>query len=306
MDKQIKVILKIMGKHAYLILAHTDMVQLQRLISCLDDRRNDIYVHIDKKAVFEDKEIYTHYASLTILENRLDARWGNFSLVEVELLLFEKALKNGPYLYYHLLSGADLPIKSQDYIHDYCEQHQGKEFIGFALHTPEKELKWRMHYFLFARDFKSQCLWKRMVRYIFVNIQDRLGWKRQVGNWEIKKGAQWCSVTNDFVTHLLAYKQIIHRLFYHTYCPDELFIQTVCWNSDFRNRIFDLTDEFAGCKRYIKWKEGELRVLDLEDVELMEQSDRWFARKFSSIGHGKQIADAVLSGLNNGKLRDGN
>ena len=44
-----------MGKHAYLILAHTDMVQLQRLISCLDDRRNDIYVHIDKKAVFEDK-----------------------------------------------------------------------------------------------------------------------------------------------------------------------------------------------------------------------------------------------------------
>ena len=43
--------------------------------------------------------------------------WGDISLVKVEYLLFESALSHGPYAYYHLLSGTDLPIKSQDYIH---------------------------------------------------------------------------------------------------------------------------------------------------------------------------------------------
>ena len=294
-----------MSKHAYLIIAHEDVIQLKRLVLYLDDKRNDIYIHVDKKAVFDDKVIHTQYASLTILENRLDARWGDFSLVEVELLLLEKAFRNGPYLYYHLLSGTDLPIKCQSYIHDYCEQYQGKEFIGFAFQVSEKELKWRMHYFLFARDFKSHDLWKRIVRYVFVKIQDGLGWKRQIGNWEIKKGSQWCSVTNDFVAYLLDHKQWIYKLFHHTYCPDELFVQTLCWNSDFRNRIFDSSDEFVGCKRYIKWNEGVLQALDFADIEQMKQSDRWFARKFSSIGKGKQIADMVLSELNNRVLQDG-
>ena len=36
-------------KHAYLILAHNEFGLLQTLICYLDDERNDIYVHIDRK-----------------------------------------------------------------------------------------------------------------------------------------------------------------------------------------------------------------------------------------------------------------
>lgn len=36
-------------KHAYLIIAHTNWAQLQKLIYVLDDIRNDIYLHIDLK-----------------------------------------------------------------------------------------------------------------------------------------------------------------------------------------------------------------------------------------------------------------
>ena len=38
-------------KHAYCILAHSQWNQLQLLIDAIDDSRNDIYLHIDKKAV---------------------------------------------------------------------------------------------------------------------------------------------------------------------------------------------------------------------------------------------------------------
>ena len=37
-------------KHAYLIMCHNNFEQLKLLLKLLDDERNDIYVHIDKKA----------------------------------------------------------------------------------------------------------------------------------------------------------------------------------------------------------------------------------------------------------------
>ena len=43
-------------RHAYLILAHHHFGQLRKLISLLDDPRNDIYVHVDRKAEFNPEE----------------------------------------------------------------------------------------------------------------------------------------------------------------------------------------------------------------------------------------------------------
>lgn len=270
-----------MNKHAYLIIAHTDIVQLQCLVHLLDDERNDIYIHIDKKARFDGENICTQHSRLTILPNRVDVRWGDYSMIEAELLLFETASSFAQYAYYHLLSGADLPIKSQDYIHEYCDKHQGVEFIGFAQNVSSSELQWRtQNYFLFSKDFQSKSLWKRGVRIAFVWLQRMIRYKRI--RCEVKKGSQWCSVTNGFVQYLLLHKKYIQKYFKYTYCPDELFIQTLCWNSSFRGRIYNITDEFEGCKRYIKWRNGELLPIVESDVKAMMDSDKWFARKFCS------------------------
>lgn len=40
-------------RHAYCIMAHKNWTQLQMLVSILDDPRNDIFLHIDKKAKAE-------------------------------------------------------------------------------------------------------------------------------------------------------------------------------------------------------------------------------------------------------------
>lgn len=44
-------------KHAYLIIAHSNLKQLQQLLLLLDDPRNDIYIHIDKKSKLNLNEI---------------------------------------------------------------------------------------------------------------------------------------------------------------------------------------------------------------------------------------------------------
>ena len=106
-------------KHAYLIMAHNEPEILQLLLSSLDDERNDIYVHIDRKASFDASVFRTLKSHFQVLPIHIDACWGDFSLVEIELALFKEAYSKGSYAYYHLLSGVDLPIKSQDYIHNY-------------------------------------------------------------------------------------------------------------------------------------------------------------------------------------------
>ena len=270
-------------KHAYLILAHSSKILLKELIQALDDVRNDIYVHLDKKAKFDISELSTQYSTLSVLPKRLDARWGDYSLVEVELLLMAEASSRFSYSYYHIISGVDFPIANQNDIHNFFNLHSGKEFIGFANHTPESELKWRsQHYFLFSRNFKSKNLLIRLTRRIFANVQTLLGFKRYPK--EIKKGCQWCSITNDFIHYLLSNKVMIKKYFNHTYCPDELFIQTLCWNSSFRNRVYNLEDEFKGCLRYINWDNGEIHLMDNEDPKKMVHSEFMFARKFSEDG----------------------
>lgn len=271
-------------KHAYLIMAHNEPEILQLLLSSLDDERNDIYVHIDRKASFDASVFRTLKSHFQVLPIHIDACWGDFSLVEIELALFKEAYSKGPYAYYHLLSGVDLPIKSQDYIHNYCDLHQGQEFIGIAAHATQSEIDWRsQHWFVFPRDFQSGNLIKKLIRAVFARLQSLVGYRRT--RLEVKKGCQWCSITHEFVGYLLQNADLIRKTFTHTYCPDEMFIQTLCWNSDFRKNIYNTTDEFKGCKRYIKWVDGVLMPFTQADVDEMQKSDHWFARKWSSKDH---------------------
>ena len=273
-------------RHAFLIIAHNEPEILQMLISALDDARNDIYVHIDKKADFSGMNLYASKSKLVVLPVRLDVRWGDYSMVEAEYLLFESAFCNGCYGYYHLLSGVDLPIKSQDFIHEFCDLHCGKEFIGFAQNASQRELDWRsQHYFVYSKDFQTVNVIKKIIRALFARLQSAVHYRRS--SLVIKKGAQWCSVTGEFVEYLIKNKGLVRKMFNHTYCPDEMFIQTLCWNSEFKDRLYNTVDEFEGCKRYIKWIDGVLSPLSIDDVEKMRLSGRWFARKFS-------IADTLM------------
>lgn len=53
-------------RHAYLIIAHNEFEVLKLLIECLDDSRNDIYIHFDKKVVPPLPEIKVSKANLFI------------------------------------------------------------------------------------------------------------------------------------------------------------------------------------------------------------------------------------------------
>lgn len=52
-----------MKKHAYLIIAHDNWKILEKLLILLDDKRNDIYLHIDRKSNLINFSNNVHNAS---------------------------------------------------------------------------------------------------------------------------------------------------------------------------------------------------------------------------------------------------
>lgn len=133
---------------------------LKTLLSMLDDERNDVYLHVDKRANELSSEVSRFKmkkAGFYMLENPMKVCWGDISQVKVEYRLFEAALSHGPYAYYHLLSGVDLPIQSQDYIHSFFSANEGKEFVGFwqcPVHQRDLERK-VSRYYLFTERLKG-------------------------------------------------------------------------------------------------------------------------------------------------------
>ena len=285
-------------KHAYLILAHNEFWLLQELVSCLDDARNDIYVHIDKK-VKTLPSLHTSQAGLKMLDRRFDIRWGGLSMVKAEYELFAAAAANGPYQYYHLLSGVDLPIKSQDYIHDFCEHMDGKELIGYTLTAMTPELIRRtQRWHLFPEQFSRKRNLYSFVRAGGIRLQEILGIKRNRGI-DFKKGSQWVSITEKMAQYFLSHKKWVLKVFRGTFVPDECVMQTLAWMSPYRENLYNTESDGIGCMRAIGWQEdpltGQWSLNDWSaaDFETLAASPALFARKFNS--RDPQFIEKVVS-----------
>ena len=274
------------NRHAYLILVHNCPRLLQVLIDMIDDERNDIYIHVDKKADSSQfNEIHTQKSRI-VYTNRVSIFWGNYSMIEAEYILLKAALKNGPYLYYHLLSGVDLPLKTQDEIHQFFDKlHPGKEFVGYA---EQQYVNHKVrYYYVFDRYFRSRT---KLSKALSLLRNHALIFQKKMGVWRHKeitfyKGAQWFSITDDLCRYLIQNETYVRKLYRMTLNPDESCVQTIILNTSFYERVFDRNDEYKSCMRLIDWeknlKSSSPHTWTREDWDELTQSDRLFARKFS-------------------------
>ena len=272
-------------KHAYLILAHNSYALLQKLVSAIDDERNDIFIHIDSKQK-ELPRLHVKYSRLFLLDKeRVSVFWGDVSVVVAEFALMNFAYKQGEYAYYHLLSGVDLPLKSQNDIHAFFEEYQGKEFIGFydGADLSSSLVRKVQRYHLFPQDFRGSglvFLTKRIVRALVIRMQEFLGFKRNA-KIRFAKGTQWWSLTGTLIEQLLSKQDEILSLYKYTFCSDEIAIQTYVYNSPFMAHVFAPEDEAKSSLRHIGWRDGALYDWTRADYEDLKHSTALFARKFN-------------------------
>ena len=274
-----------MKKHAYLIMAHTQPELLKKLVMLLDDERNDLYLHIDSKAKdYPMDEISACVKNATcIFTERTDVKWGSYSQIHCEMVLLKEAVKKEHH-YYHLLSGMDLPIKSQEEIFAFFDQYDGLEFVDEDL--PEiseaalARVKYSHHFYGKAGSAKD------LLGALSTKGQKLFGVDRtkKYENIVFQKGRNWFSITHDLAKLVVEKEEWIREVFGQSVCGDELFLQTVARNSAFADKICnsntmpDIPDT-----RYIDWGRGSNNnpyIFRENDLEELKNAAGLFARKF--------------------------
>lgn len=292
------------NRHAYLIMAHGDFKLLKKLLVLLDDTRNDIYIHVDRKVknfiVDEYRELVKK--ARLFFTKRINVAWGGYSQIEAELILLKEAVK-AEHSYYHLLSGADLPIKTQNEIHDFFAVDNKKNYIGIdAVGIEESYALSRIGRYHLLQDYTGRGLQGRN-RYVvlicdilekyLLKLQEYLKVNR-LKNWNmcVYKGPNWFSITHSLAKYVVQKEKYIKKNFGNGICADELFLQTIAMNSEYRNSIEN------NYLRYIDWNRGKPYIFQLDDFEELCKSDKLFARKFSYEKHPdivEQIYQYLLS-----------
>lgn len=262
-------------KHAYLIIAHNQFDLLKKLIHMLDYSNNDIYIHIDKKVPDSDYNnltLSTEYAKLFFTE-RYSVTWGNYSMIQAEMALLNEATKNY-HDYYHLLSGVDLPIKDHGEIDAFFQENIGLEFVSFDTKACED------------RIFENRCKYYHILpHYIrldrqFLRIQNFLKINR-INSLDIKlmKGSQWFDITHECAVYICQKMsdRRFDKIFRYSSCADEIFVQTILYNSDFFSRKADYGIRFIDWSKHGRSPE----TLTVEYWQQIQQSDMIYARKFN-------------------------
>lgn len=270
-------------KHAYLICAHSQFELLKKLIIMLDDKDNDIYIHIDKKSrnflKSEFENICTY--SKVHFTKRIKVYRGHSSQIEAELILLEAAIK-GEYDYYHLLTGQDLPIKTRQEIKDFFENNNGGEFVSFDENDCKtNSFLYRLlyyHFYISANGLAGKIV-NKLKKYS-IQLQKIIGINRLKSiDMHFKKGSAYFDITHqlaEYIVHKMRTDKAFAKLFRYTSCGDEVFVQSILYNSDF------MKNRFSVGTRYIDWsKHGDSpETLTSQYADILKNSKALFARKF--------------------------
>ena len=278
-------------KHAYLIMAHDQFLSLQELVATLDDARNNIYVHFDKK-VKTLPNLRTQFSKLVVLDKRVNVIWGDVSQIKAEYALYKESFQEGKYAYYHLISGTHFPLKSNDDLHKWFDGCDGA-CVMRQVSVSESEIQKRFgqyHFFLKHLVSKKKSVnkayhfgWKMML-----SIQKCLGINRDT-SFIRGKASQWCSLNESAVRLLLQKEKVSLKRFRRSFCCDEFFVRSVIEDSGipmiYDNRI---------C--YVEFRRTTPRKFTETDFDKLVSSDALFFRKLidKNISLAKMIERHIM------------
>lgn len=262
-------------------MAHNNFSIVEKLLSLIDDERNDIYIHIDRRTQavpFDRLKAAVKHGTLCFIP-RIAVQWGGDSQIKVTLMLLKEAVKTD-HSYYHFISGVDMPLKTQDEFHQFFEENQGKEFIGFDRKFSDELIKERIGYYYPFQNRIGRSSGKIVAAFYYaqnalIKIQKMLHVDRTKNSgFKLYKGAQWFSITHEFAKYLVSQEKVIYKYFGTAINADEVFVQTLVCNSKFKD---SLANSYMRC---IDWQRGAPYTFTIEDFDMLMSSNMFFARKF--------------------------
>lgn len=293
-------------KIAYLIIAHTDVAQFNRLINALYvENVTDFYIHIDQKV--DDtpfKSTVKNRRNIYFTTKRAFMQWAGYSMCKCQRYLLEEMLtKRIEYDRIICLSGLDYPIASnEEIIGFFSNQNNQKEYIAGQ---NQKELiapEWihqKIEVYHFFRDLRIQ---NRKVRRIFSGaartIMTLLPFRKKryiVVNGkqeDVYAGSCWWGITYPCACYIydkMKNEKAYENYFKYSFAPDEMMIQTIVFNSPFAKHaiLIDKKEEENNLEAmaplsYFVYR-GAIKIWSTEeDYRTLVNSGKLFCRKIVS------------------------
>ncbi|TYC17011.1 beta-1,6-N-acetylglucosaminyltransferase [Bizionia gelidisalsuginis] len=285
----------------YAILAHKNPSQLKELISLLQYKDTLFFIHIDKKSKLSTFKEEIQFNNCYFIENRVLCKWGTFSLVEATTVLFESIKRfmsiNHKDADYHtiLLSGEDLPLKTNKEIHDYLKEN--KEY-SFLEHWELPDQRWwdgglfrfkNLYFFKYQYSTFNKCINKVINRTKFVQLLPYNRLKKSFPNFKIYGSSQWLILNKLALNKLLKSfedEKKLRSIFRYTLAPDETLFASLLLNSIpqkllLKNKSLTFVS-FKGNK-------SSPEYLKTKNIQNIQNDDYLFARKFDSSKNSKSI-----------------
>ncbi|WP_241597177.1 beta-1,6-N-acetylglucosaminyltransferase [Rosenbergiella epipactidis] len=274
--------------NSYCILAHKVSNCLIFTVNFLKKfQNNKIFIHVDLKSDLDEFN-FLRCDNVFLIEERFDIKWGHISMVKATLALLNKVDGDG---YCTLLSGDDFPCVDNNEIYAFFSKLNGRNL----LHIQDKRNSFvdpyaRYNYiypkcfFKKDKDFLDKAICFFYNKFPFRrNTKGRLYLKNN--RVELFKGTQWFSFDKESLDCMLNYLHCHPEYlnsFEGTYCPDEIFFQTLVIL--IKLPLYHDDREVNDCLRYVDWNTGPdfPKILNKEDLKKIKKTKCLFARKGSN------------------------
>ncbi len=259
-----------------------------------EGKLNTVIVHADLKMDESDfnkiQDEFIGYENIIFLDyDRIDVRWGGFSQIEVIILLLRKASKLN-FKYFSLISGDDLILLDNNGLECFLSESYSRnvEFIGnCSTHDAIERLKYNYPAYFFTKDKKILNKFKIIFYKYFLKFFKINSFYKDLP--ELYKGCNWFTITDKSVSYLLSFIDSNPRYteaFKYSLCADEVYFQTIIFNSKFRGSIYQNGKDKSDCEmslRFIDWNTGPEypKILDEKDKYKIIESNAIFARKIN-------------------------
>jgi hypothetical protein len=279
-----------MSEIAFLVLAHTDPVQVGRLCRALDYRAR-IFVHLDAKVDIRPFLAQSLPESVTFIRNRVKVSWAAYSQVEATLRMMRAALECGhDFSHLVMLSGLDYPIKPMAALHDHLHRHRGHEFIRFVDATQTHYRVFFDHYWFLEVNRALPRKLDRAIRHGFGRaLRPFLTKPKPASIEKVCWGSAYWALTPECVAYVLdfsARETDFVRWASSSFAVDEHFFHTIIGNSDYCGAS-DGFFPYQGNKTYLMANLHEIhesmrKVYTEADFDELRDSDKFFVRKIVS------------------------
>ena len=155
------------------------------------------------------------------------------------------------YDYLYFFQGSDLPIKTQDEIHDFFDNNSGYEFVSIEKarrSMAENKARYR-HFFCHNRFFRKNRLVKAL-NFGLVYFQKLLNIQKNT-DIRLYQGSALFSITGECACYLETQISSIYKRFRYALAEDEVFMQSILMASPYRDYIKDIDKEVTCNARMI-------------------------------------------------------